>query len=319
MQVAKQNDELKAAFDQVDETGDNKLDVSELGILLRTLGEELTEAELRDRIREADSDGSGTIELDEFCALMQRWQDCELHDVFHFFDDTNTGSISLPELSKAIQALGEYGVSEEEAAYRAAQVDSDGSGMIDIEEFTVFMKSMMSITQRHEFHAKRESGTKAKIVVGTLGVQVSDAEGTFSYSFFTLVSMISTTNGINLTILQHGNEVEVTFLTEEAIICVSTLKQQQAKLLLRQDIQKHKQLLELKSVFDLFDVDGSEHVDEQELVALLQTLGQNMHPSEISHKIKEFDTDNSGNISFVSAHAIRQLPVISRPSLTDCL
>ena len=131
--------------------------------------------------------------------------------------------------------------------------------------------------------------------------------------------MISTTNGINLTILQHGNEVEVTFLTEEAIICVSTLKQQQAKLLLRQDIQKHKQLLELKSVFDLFDVDGSEHVDEHELVALLQTLGQNMHPSEISHKIKEFDTDNSGNISFVSAHAIRQLPVISRPSLTDCL
>jgi calmodulin len=300
MQLQKQHQLLKSAFDQVDVSGDNALDVQEIGSLLKTLGEEsLTEAELRDRIRQADTDGSGRIELEEFCELMQQWQDNELNDVFAFFDDNNSGNISLPELAKAIQALGEHGVSEEEALRRAAQVDSDGSGLIDLVEFTVFMKSMMSITQRHEYEATRAAnGAAVRIVVGTLGLQVSDADGTFSYSFFTLVSMVATSNEITITVAKHGHDVEVTFSTEEATLISSTLTQQQAKLLLRQDIQRHKQLIELRTVFDLFDVDRSGKVDEDELLVLLETLGQNLHPEEIRAKVKEFDVDNSGDISF---------------------
>ena len=299
IQKHKQRQSLRSAFDMVDVSGDGVIDAQELGVLLQTLGEELTGAELRDRARQIDGDGSGEIEFEEFAELMLRWQDQELRDVFAFFDDDASGSISVSELSKAIQALGEHGVSEEEADRRAALVDSDGSGLIDVDEFCVYMKPMMSITQLDKFTVVREEdGEEVTLTMSTLGAQVSDGETTYAYSFFTLVGIKESARGVTLTILHKGVEAEVSFCTTSAATIVSTLLQQQAKLSLRQDIQKHKQLMQLRAVFDLFDVDGGGSIEVGELTTLLQTLGQNLPADEIDAKVREFDTDNTGDISF---------------------
>jgi len=44
----------------------------ELGTVMRSLGQNPTEAELQDMINEVDADGNGTIDFPEFLSLMAR-------------------------------------------------------------------------------------------------------------------------------------------------------------------------------------------------------------------------------------------------------
>jgi Ca2+-binding EF-hand superfamily protein len=44
----------------------------ELGTVMRSLGQNPTEAELQDMINEVDQDGNGTIDFQEFIGLMAR-------------------------------------------------------------------------------------------------------------------------------------------------------------------------------------------------------------------------------------------------------
>jgi hypothetical protein len=67
---AKQQAEFKKAFDQFDADGGGSITTDELGKVMRSLGQNPTDDELQDMMNEVDADRSGTIEFDEFCALM---------------------------------------------------------------------------------------------------------------------------------------------------------------------------------------------------------------------------------------------------------
>ncbi|ESN98599.1 hypothetical protein HELRODRAFT_138077, partial [Helobdella robusta] len=62
--------EYRAAFDLFDEDGNNAISKEELGNVMRKLGMNPTDEELRDMIREHDTDGDGQIEFEEFCVLL---------------------------------------------------------------------------------------------------------------------------------------------------------------------------------------------------------------------------------------------------------
>lgn len=53
-----------------DTDGSGTIDASELGAALKAMGHELSEAELKQMLAQADDDGTGEIEFEEFCALM---------------------------------------------------------------------------------------------------------------------------------------------------------------------------------------------------------------------------------------------------------
>jgi calmodulin len=146
----KQKLEMLNAFRAVDLSGDGLIDLSELQTLLLSLGSERTDAELRDIMRNDTGDNS-KMDFSSFSALMLWWQEEELHDLFDFFDDDLSGSISVSELSIAIHALGEHDGTDEAVNELAACVDSDGSGSIDLDEFCTFLRPMLKITQIHEF------------------------------------------------------------------------------------------------------------------------------------------------------------------------
>ncbi|VDM28939.1 unnamed protein product [Toxocara canis] len=57
----------EAGFD-----GNGSISSKELGVAMRTLGQNPTEQELLDMINEVDFDGSGSIEFPEFCQMMKR-------------------------------------------------------------------------------------------------------------------------------------------------------------------------------------------------------------------------------------------------------
>ena len=59
-------------FRHVSLSSSGTITTKELGTVMRSLGQNPTEAELQDMINEVDADGNGTIDFPEFLALMAR-------------------------------------------------------------------------------------------------------------------------------------------------------------------------------------------------------------------------------------------------------
>ena len=58
--------EFKEAFSLFDKDGDGTITTKELGTVMRSLGQNPTEAELQDMVNEVDADGNGTIGAHQF-------------------------------------------------------------------------------------------------------------------------------------------------------------------------------------------------------------------------------------------------------------
>uniref|UniRef100_A0A804QJ10 EF-hand domain-containing protein n=1 Tax=Zea mays TaxID=4577 RepID=A0A804QJ10_MAIZE len=104
--------EFKEAFSLFDKDGDGCITTKELGTVMRSLGQNPTEAELQDMINEVDADGNGTIDFPEFLNLMARKMkdtdsEEELKEAFRVFDKDQNGFISAAELRHVMTNLGE--------------------------------------------------------------------------------------------------------------------------------------------------------------------------------------------------------------------
>ncbi|KAH9321894.1 hypothetical protein KI387_016533, partial [Taxus chinensis] len=124
--------EFKEAFGLFDKDGDGSITTKELGTVMRSLGQNPTETELRDMIGEVDADGNGTIDFPEFLNLMARKMkdtdsEEELMEAFKVFDKDQNGFISAAELGHVMANLGEKLTAEEiEEMIREADTDGDG-------------------------------------------------------------------------------------------------------------------------------------------------------------------------------------------------
>lgn len=140
-----QLDELKEAFAVYDTNRDGVITTRELGTVMRQLGQNPTEAEIQEMIKQLDKDSSGTINFNEFVTLMADKMKTvvteeDIRDAFRVFDVNGNGEISAHELRHVITNLGER-LTEEEANEMIRVADLDGDGLINYLDFINVMSS----------------------------------------------------------------------------------------------------------------------------------------------------------------------------------
>ena len=137
--------EFKAAFELFDRDRDGAINNKELGTIMRNLGQNPSEEELKEMIKEIDLDGNGVIDFNEFLYLMVKKMNGndteeELLEAFKVFDRDGNGYVTSHELRCVMTTLCEE-TSPEEIEEMIKEADIDGDGQVDYQEFVKMMMS----------------------------------------------------------------------------------------------------------------------------------------------------------------------------------
>ncbi|XP_035910149.1 troponin C, isoallergen Bla g 6.0101-like isoform X1 [Anopheles stephensi] len=138
---------LRDAFNAFDKEKTGSISTDVVGTILELLGHKLSEEELEEVIEEYDEDESGQLEFDEFVALASNYVEPEedydalrkeLREVFMMYDKDAKGYLPVEEFKAILREL-DGAVPEEELDDIVDEIDADGSGTVDFEEFMEVM------------------------------------------------------------------------------------------------------------------------------------------------------------------------------------
>jgi calmodulin len=138
---------LFGCFQLFDVKKQDYLLAEEIGEVMRAMGFRPTEEELEELIEEIDEDGSGAIEFAEFAQLCAKFlvedpdpetMRAELKQAFRLFDKEATGFITM-EVFRGLLADVDPKLTDEDLDQIIAEIDEDGSGTMDFEEFCDLM------------------------------------------------------------------------------------------------------------------------------------------------------------------------------------
>lgn len=158
-----------------DDREDRTLSVAYLGTVIRYLGHRLTEVTLQKVIQEADADGGGSLDIEEFVAMAEQLdasaerermlkaatssparlfsspaksaREREFRRVFVACMQPESTTIAVKDLGVVIRLLG-YVLTEAELQKVSAEADEDGGGTLDFEEFLIMAERLDEVYAR---------------------------------------------------------------------------------------------------------------------------------------------------------------------------
>lgn len=140
---------LKLCFNLFDVKKQNFLSRDDLDDILRAMGFRPSKDELQEMMEEIDEDGSGEIEFGEFCQLCAKFLveepdeetlKAELKEAFRVYDRDGAGYITTGQLREIIAELDPR-LSSDDLDGIIEEIDEDGSGTMDFDEFCQMMMS----------------------------------------------------------------------------------------------------------------------------------------------------------------------------------
>merc|ERR1712048_304483 len=137
--------EVKDAFDLFDTDSSGAVSVQELVEAMQSLGLEQKNEAVFNMIKEIDTDGSGELEFAEFLEMMtarltNKTPRADIERVFKLFDVDRTNDISLDNLKRVANDLGEE-ISNEELQEMVQRNDVDKDGAWTLDDFYAVMTS----------------------------------------------------------------------------------------------------------------------------------------------------------------------------------
>ncbi|XP_033734489.1 calmodulin-like [Pecten maximus] len=135
--------EFRDTFLLFDQDGDGTITTKELGHVMRSLGQNPTDAELHDMISLVDNDGNGSIDFDEFLHLVaKRLQEADIEtglvEAFRLFDKDGNGFLTANELQSVVATSGEI-LTDAEVDILMNEADVNNDGKINYKEFVKLM------------------------------------------------------------------------------------------------------------------------------------------------------------------------------------
>ncbi|AES90184.2 putative EF-hand domain pair protein [Medicago truncatula] len=138
-------DEMKMVFDKFDSNKDGKISQQEYKATLKSLGMEKSVNEVPNIFRVVDLDGDGFINFEEFMEAQKKGggiRSLDIQTAFRTFDKNGDGKISAEEIKEMLWKLEER-CSLEDCRRMVRAVDTDGDGMVDMNEFVAMMTQSM--------------------------------------------------------------------------------------------------------------------------------------------------------------------------------
>lgn len=139
-----QKRDVKDAFNLFDTEGEGKLRTKDLKVAMRALGFEPKREEIRKILVDVKKENNEHLTYDDFVNIMSRKfteKDVmdEIRKAFQLFDEDNSGFITLNNLKRVAEKLGEK-FKDEDLQEMIEEADKDGDGKINLEEFAFVMQ-----------------------------------------------------------------------------------------------------------------------------------------------------------------------------------
>mmetsp|Transcript_31619 Transcript_31619/g.50483 ORF Transcript_31619/g.50483 Transcript_31619/m.50483 type:complete len:190 (-) Transcript_31619:573-1142(-) len=151
-------EQLKQAYSVFDKDGDGEVTEREFAHVMKCLGQNHTEEEISAMFEQVDTDGSGMIDFEEFLDFLKIMEtgsykmgsgskvennyDLSISEnwayAFRIFDLDGDGFITPSELRQVLTNMGET-LSEAEVCEMINEVDADGDGKLNMDEFVGVM------------------------------------------------------------------------------------------------------------------------------------------------------------------------------------
>ncbi|XP_039308244.1 troponin C isoform X1 [Solenopsis invicta] len=137
---------MRKAFQMFDTTKSGFIETMKISTILNTMGQLFDDGELNTLIEETDTEGLGKVNFDGFCKIAGRFleeEDAEamqeeLKEAFRLYDREGNGYITTATLKEILAALDDKLTSSDLDGI-IAEIDTDGSGTVDFDEFMEMM------------------------------------------------------------------------------------------------------------------------------------------------------------------------------------
>ena len=165
-----QIEEFREVFNIFDADKNGSICPKELGIVMRALGTNPTEAELKEMMEDADNNGNGVIEFEEFLGLMtvmmnkvdEDKKEENILQAFEVFDKDRDGYISVPELKEFFHSIGEMTMTDEDVKEMIRAADKNNDGKLDYFEFKAMMFTTTKESDKEPCNKEGAEGSSVK-------------------------------------------------------------------------------------------------------------------------------------------------------------
>ncbi|XP_054266906.1 troponin C-like [Macrosteles quadrilineatus] len=137
---------MRKAFQLCDVNKSGFIETIKISGILTTIGQVFDESELEEVIEEVDPELTGKVNFDQFCEIVSHFLEeedadamqAELKEAFRLYDKEGNGYITTQVLREILAALDDA-LKPEDLDGIIAEIDTDGSGTVDFDEFMEMM------------------------------------------------------------------------------------------------------------------------------------------------------------------------------------